>query len=620
MDEQKAVKTLKDIVIRFSGDSGDGMQLTGTIFSDLSAMTGNTISTFPDFPAEIRAPQGTLSGVSGYQVQIGSRAVRTPGERADILVAMNPAALKVSVGYLKKDSIIIIDTDSFTANDLRKAEYITEEPFEELGLKTQQVIPAPISSIVKEGLKDFGLDAKSALRCKNMFALGLICWLCDRPLGPAEQFLDRKFGKKPALRDANIASLNHGYDFGHNTHASASIFRIETQKPIPGRYLDINGNKATAYGLIAASERACLDLFLGSYPITPATDILHELAKHKALGVKTVQAEDEIAGICTAIGASFAGDLAVTTTSGPGLALKGEATGLAVMAEIPLVIIDVQRGGPSTGLPTKSEQTDLMQALYGRNGEAPMPVVAATTPDTCFLYAYWAAKIAVEHMTPVILLTDSFIANGSSAWRIPDLNSLPTIEPNYVSKLPEGVTAENWKPFFRDQETKVRYWAVPGTPGFEHRLGGLEKNYTTSAISTDADNHALMVKTRQEKVDYIAQSLPLLEVEGDQDAELLVVGWGGTYGHLYEATHKVRERGYKIAHLHFSFINPLPLNTEELLRRYKKVVVAEQNSGQFARYLRGIIPDFAPHQHNEVTGQPFVLSQLVEDFIKLIEE
>ena len=618
MDEQKAVKTLKDIVIRFSGDSGDGMQLTGTIFSDLSAMTGNTISTFPDFPAEIRAPQGTLSGVSGYQVQIGSRAVRTPGERADILVAMNPAALKVSVGYLKKDSIIIIDTDSFAANDLRKAEFQTEDPFEELGLRTQQIIPAPISSVVKEGLKDFGLDAKSALRCKNMFALGLICWLCDRPLGPAEAFLDRKFAKKPQLRDANKASLNHGFDFGANTHASASIFRIETQKPTPGRYLDIKGNKATAYGLIAASERAGLELFLGSYPITPATDILHELAKHKALGVKTVQAEDEIAGICTAIGAAFGGDLAVTTTSGPGLALKGEAIGLAVMAELPLVIIDVQRGGPSTGLPTKSEQTDLMQALYGRNGEAPLPVVAATTPDTCFLYAYWAAKLALEHMTPVILLTDSFIANGSSAWRIPEADTLPDIKPQYVDQLPEGT--ENWRPYLRNEETHVRYWAVPGTPGFEHRLGGLEKNYKTSAISTDGANHALMVATRQAKIDYIANSIPLREVEGDQDAEVLVVGWGGTYGHLYEATHKVRERGYKIAHLHFSFINPLPSNAAELLLRYKKVIVAEQNLGQFARYLRGLIPGFAPRQYNEVTGQPFVLSHLIEEFIKLIEE
>lgn len=618
MDEQKAVKSLKDIVIRFSGDSGDGMQLTGTIFSDLSAMTGNSISTLPDFPAEIRAPQGTLSGVSGYQVQIGSSNVHTPGEKADILVAMNPAALKVSVKHLKKDSIIIIDTDSFTTNDLRKAEFKTEEPFEELGLKTQQLIPAPISSVVKEGLKDFGLDAKSALRCKNMFALGLICWLCDRPLGPAEQFLDRKFGKKPLLRDANIASLNHGYNFGHNTHASASIFRIETQAPVPGRYLDINGNKATAYGLIAAAERAGLELFLGSYPITPATDILHELAKHKALGVKTVQAEDEIAGICTAIGASFAGDLAVTTTSGPGLALKSEALGLAVMSELPLVLIDVQRGGPSTGLPTKSEQTDLMQALYGRNGEAPIPVLAATTPDTCFLYAYWAAKIALEHMTPVILLTDTFVANGSSAWRIPEMKDLPAIEPNYVSKLPEGF--EGWKPYYRNDETKVRYWAIPGTPGFEHRLGGLEKNYTTSAISTDAANHALMVKTRQEKIDYISQCIPELEVEGDVDADTLIVGWGSTYGHLFEAAHKVRERGHKIAHLHFSFINPLPKNAAELLLRYKKVIVAEQNTGMFARYLRGQVPNFNPRQYNEVTGQPFILSNLVDAFIKLIEE
>lgn len=617
MEEKTTVKTLKDVVIRFSGDSGDGMQLTGTIFSDLSAMLGNTISTFPDFPAEIRAPQGTLSGVSGYQVHIGSSSVRTPGDKADVLVAMNPAALKVNKKHLKRESLIIIDQDSFAPGDLRKAEFETDDPFAEIGLVTQQVIAAPVTTMVKEGLKEFGLDNKAAVRCKNMFALGLICWLFDLPLEHAEEFLDRKFGKKPDIRNANIKALHDGFNYGANTHASTTVYRIEKQTQSPGYYLDINGNKATSYGLIAAAERSGLHLFLGSYPITPATDILHELAKHKALGVKTVQAEDEIAGICTAIGASFAGNLAVTTTSGPGLALKGEAIGLAMMAEIPLVIVDVQRGGPSTGLPTKSEQTDLMQALYGRNGESPMPVIAGTTPDGCFYAAYWACKIALEHMTPVILLTDSFIANGSAAWRIPNLEDLPEIKPPYVDQRPESDRV--WKPYERNPETFVRYWAIPNTPGFEHRLGGLEKDYNTSAISTDAANHELMVQTRAAKVAAIAHSIPDLEVEGDVDSDLLIVGWGGTYGHLYEAMQSMREAGKKVALAHFSFINPLPANAEEVLRRYPKVVVAEQNSGQFARYLRGILPGFSPLQYNRVTGQPFSVAELAEAFTQILE-
>lgn len=618
MDEQTTVKTLQDVVIRFSGDSGDGMQLTGTIFSDLSAMLGNTISTFPDFPAEIRAPQGTLSGVSGYQVHIGSDSVRAPGDYADVLVAMNPAALKVNKKHLKRESVVIIDSDSFGASDLKKAEFATENPFEELGLGTQQIIAAPITSMVKAGLTEFGLDNKSAVRCKNMFALGLICWLFDRPLEHAEAFLDRKFGKKPQLRDANVKALNDGFNFGANTHASTTVYRIESPAPKPGKYLDVNGNKATAYGLIAAAEHADLDLFLGSYPITPATDILHELAKHKALGVKTVQAEDEIAGICTAIGASFAGDLAVTTTSGPGLALKSEAMGLSVIAEIPLVIVDVQRAGPSTGMPTKSEQTDLLQALHGRNGESPMPVFAATTPADCFDTAYWAAKVAVEHLTPVILLTDSFIANGSSAWRIPEDSDLPEIQPHTIALRPEQ--DKTWKPYERDDKSLVRYWAAPGTEGYQHRLGGLEKDYHTSAISTDADNHELMVRTRAEKVARIADKLPLQMIEGDADADLLIVGWGGTYGHLYETMQTMRAEGLKVALAHFRFINPLPRNAEEILRRYKKVVVAEQNSGQFAGYLRALFPGFSPSQYNRVTGQPFLVAELVEAFRQIIEQ
>lgn len=618
MKGQTVVKDLRDVVIRFSGDSGDGMQLTGTIFTDLSAMLGNAISTFPDFPAEIRAPQGTLSGVSGFQVHIGSDKVKAPGDEADVLVAMNPAALKVNARGLKRDSLIIFDLDSFGANDLKKAEFATDDPIGELGLKTQQVIAVPITSMVKEGLAEFGLDNKSAIRCKNMFALGLICWLFERPLEHAEAFLSRKFGKKPDLCRANIKALNDGFNFGANTHASATTFRIETAQQEVGRYIDINGNKATALGLIAASEACGRDLFLGSYPITPATDILHELSKHKALGVKTVQAEDEIAGICTAIGAAFAGDLAVTTTSGPGLALKSEAMGLSVIAEIPLVIVDVQRAGPSTGMPTKSEQTDLLQALYGRNGESPMPVVAGVTPDNCFYAAYWAAKIAIEYMTPVILLTDSFIANGSSAFKIPELDKLPSIQPRYLSLRPKALASTVWKPYERDPETQVRYWAIPGQEGYQHRLGGLEKDYHTSAISTDADNHERMVRVRREKVAGIAQIIPPLAVEGDSDSDLLIVGWGGTYGHLYESMEALRSQGHKVALAHFAFINPLPGNAEEVLRRYKHVVVVEQNNGQFAGYLRSLFPGFSPHQYNRVTGQPFTVRELLDCYTNIL--
>lgn len=611
MNGQTVVKDLRDVVIRFSGDSGDGMQLTGTIFTDLSAMLGNAISTFPDFPAEIRAPQGTLSGVSGFQVHIGSDRVKAPGDEADVLVAMNPAALKVNVKHIKRDSVIIIDEDSFAANDLKKAEFTSEDPIAELGLTTQQIISVPITSMVKQGLAEFGLDNKSAIRCKNMFALGLICWLFERPLEHAEAFLQRKFGKKPELCQANIKALNDGFNFGANTHASTATFRIDVAHQEPGRYIDINGNKATALGLIAASEAIGRDLFLGSYPITPATDILHELSKHKALGVKTVQAEDEIAGICTAIGAAFAGDLAVTTTSGPGLALKSEAMGLAVIAELPLVIVDVQRAGPSTGMPTKSEQTDLLQALYGRNGESPMPVIAGITPDNCFYAAYWAAKIAVEYMTPVILLTDSFIANGSSVFRIPELTKLPQIQPHYISQRPEALADKVWKPYERSEDSLVRYWAIPGEEGYQHRLGGLEKDYHTSAISTDADNHELMVRTRREKVAGIASIIPPLQVEGDVDSELLIVGWGGTYGHLYESMEAMRAEGHRVALAHFAFINPLPSNAEEILRRYKHIVVVEQNSGQFAGYLRNLFPGLMPHQYNRVTGQPFTVAELL---------
>ena len=620
MTEQTKVTTLDHVVIRFSGDSGDGMQLTGTIFSNLSAVFGNDISTFPDYPAEIRAPQGTLFGVSGFQLHLGTKKVYTPGDKADVLVAMNPAALKVNVKNLRKGSIVIIDTDSFAKRDLEKAEFKTDDPIEELGLTEKvQLVAAPISTMVRDGLAEYGLDNKSAVRCKNMFTLGLVCWLFDRPLDHAMTMLQTKFSKKPDIAKANIKALTDGYNYGHNIHASVSTYRIEGSKKEPGIYKDVSGNNATSYGLIAAAEKSGLQLFLGSYPITPATDILHELSKYKNLGVITVQAEDEIAGICTSIGASFAGCLSATSTSGPGLALKSEAIGLAVIAELPLVIIDVQRGGPSTGMPTKSEQTDLMQALYGRNGESPLVVVAATTPTDCFDMAFWAAKLAVEHMTPVILLTDSFIANGSAAWRIPDyINDFPDIKPNYVSNY-HGEAV--WKPYRRNKETFVRYWATPGMEGFAHRIGGLEKDYDTSAISTDPKNHQKMVETRQAKIDKIADFIPEVEVKGDKDdADLLIVGWGGTSGHLHEVMNTMRRNGQKVALAHFRFINPLPKNTAEVLKRYPKVVVAEQNKGQFANYLRSKIDDFTPYRFNRVKGQPFIVSRLVEEFTHIIEE
>ena len=552
MSEQTHVKELENVVVRFSGDSGDGMQLAGNLFSNISAAIGDEISTFPDYPAEIRAPQGTLGGVSGFQVRIG-KGVYTPGDKADVLVAMNPAALKTNIKYVKPNGVILFDTDSFEKSDLEKAAFKTDDPFTELGI-TQQLVPVAITSMVKDSLADSGLDNKAILRCKNMFALGLICWLFERPLEQAEHLLQNKFAKKPSILEANIKVMTDGYHYGGNIHASVTTYHIETSDARKGIYTDINGNRATALGLIAASEKSGRPLFLGSYPITPASDILHELAKRKDLGVKVVQAEDEIAGVCTAIGASFAGDLAATSTSGPGLALKSEAIGLAVMAELPLVIIDVQRGGPSTGLPTKSEQTDLLQALYGRNGESPVVVLAASTPTNCFDMAFQAAKIALEHMTPVILLTDAFIANGSSAWRIPEMSEYPDIKPNYVK--PE-MLAEDWKPYKRDPETHVRYWAIPGTEGFMHRLGGLEKDNVTSAISTDPANHQRMTELRQAKIDYIANCIPALEVKGNPDADLLVVGWGGTYGHLFSAVDELNHEGKKVALAHFNYINPL---------------------------------------------------------------
>lgn len=613
MLEKANVKVLDRVVVRFSGDSGDGMQLAGNIFSNVSAGVGNQISTFPDYPAEVRAPQGSLNGVSGFQVHIG-KGVHTPGDKADVLVSMNPAALKQNVKFLKPGGVAIVDIDSFKKTDLDKALYKTDDPYKEIGLNAQ-VVEVPMTSLVKAALADSGLDVKSVLKCKNMFALGLICWLFDRPLENVLHQLKNKFAKKPAVYEANAKVVQGGYDYGHNIHASVSTYRIETADVRKGVYTDINGNKATAWGLILASEKCGRPLFLGSYPITPATDILHELAKRKDLGVKACQMEDEIAGVCSAIGAAFAGNLAVTSTSGPGLALKSEGIGLAVMAELPLVIIDVQRGGPSTGLPTKTEQTDLLQALYGRNGESPLAVVAACSPTDCFTMAFEAARIAVEHMTPVVLLTDAFIANGSSAWRVPEENEFPEIKPNYV---PEELK-EAWRPYVRNEETKVRYWAIPGTEGLAHRLGGLEKDYNSSALSNDPINHEKMVLARAEKIQNIAKNIPALEVQGDADADTLLVGWGGTYGHLMAAVEEMNAAGKKVALAQFRYISPLPANTEEVLSRYKKVVVAELNTGQFAQYLQSTYPGLKVEKINKIQGQPFLVQEIVDGVTKIME-
>ena len=603
----------ESVVVRFSGDSGDGMQLAGNIFSTVSATVGNSISTFPDYPADIRAPQGSLTGVSGFQVHIGASQVYTPGDLCDVLVAMNAAALKTQYRYAKSDATIIIDTDSFGPKDLEKAQFQGEDYLGEMGIDPDRVIACPLTTMVKDCLADTGMDIKSINKCRNMFALGLVCWLFDRDLNVAFNYLKEKFAKKPAIAEANIKVIQAGYDYGHNTHSSATnVYRIETKNKVPGRYMDITGNKATAYGFIAAAEKAGLKLYLGSYPITPATDVLHELSKHKSLGVTTVQCEDEIAGCASSIGASFAGALAVTSTSGPGMCLKSEAMNLAVIMELPLVILDVQRGGPATSLPTKSEQTDLLQALFGRNGESPMPVLAATSPTDCFEAAYEASKMALEHMTPVILLTDAYVANGSGAFRLPDLNEYPAINPPYVPEEMKGT----WTPYMR-KENGTRYWAVPGREGFAHILGGLEKDDKTGAISTNPENHDLMTRKRAQKIANIP--VPDLEVLGDKDdAELLIVGFGGTYGHLRAAMDEMRAAGKKVAMTQFRYINPLPKNTAEVMKKYPKVVVAEQNMGQLAGWLRMKVDGFCPAQYNEVKGQPFKVAELVEAFNTII--
>ena len=579
------------------------MQLTGSLFADMSAVYGNKLSVFPDYPAEIRAPHGTVSGVSGFQVHIGGDDVITPGDFCDLLVAMNPAALKANAKWCKPNAMILVDTDSFDEAGMKKAGFKSDDPFLEMQVEDRVIIPTPITTLTMESLKDSGLDVKTIRKCKNMFTLGMACFIYSRPLEYIYNYIEAKFAKKhPELVEPNKRVLNDGYNYAANIQAIPNTYEVKPAHMKKGTYRNINGNQATAWGLLAASEKSHLPLFCGSYPITPATGILEELAIHKSLGAKTLQAEDEIAGICTAIGASFAGNLAVTTTSGPGLSLKTEALGLAVMAELPLVVVDVQRAGPSTGIPTKTEQTDLNQALYGRNGECPIPVIAAHSPAHCFDAAFNACKIAVEHMTPVILLSEGFIGNGSEPWRIPSMKDYPEIVPPLARY--EG---HPFHPFERDPETFVPQWAIPGTKGLEHRVGGLEKNHE-GVLSSDPANHALMVAERQAKVEKIADFIPELTVNGPASGKVLVVGWGGTFGHILTACHEIGD----VPFAHFDYIYPVPRNTREILSRYEKILVCELNNGQFAAYLRNLFPEFHYIKFNKVQGQPFLVEELTE--------
>ena len=609
---QHRVIDAEDVVIRFAGDSGDGMQLTGTLFANTSAVFGNSLSTFPDYPAEIRAPKGTVSGVSGFQVHIGSHKINTPGDYCDMLVAMNPAALKANAKWLKRTGLLLVNSDAFDDASLQKAGFKTDDPFAEAGVADRNIIVAPISNLTKESLADSGLDQASVLKCKNMFTLGMACFIYSRPLDYIFKYIEAKFSKKhPEMVEPNRKVVSDGFNYAAAIQAVPDVYTIAPAKLEKGNYRNMTGNQALAWGLIAAAQKAGLRLFCGSYPITPATGILEELSLHKALGVKTMQTEDEIAGICTAIGAAFAGNLAVTTTSGPGLALKTEALGLAVMTELPLVVVDVQRAGPCTGMPTKTEQTDLNEALYGRNGECPVVVLSSHSPAHCFDAAFMAAKIALERMTPVLLLSEGFLGNGSEPWKIPSMDSYPEIKPRYAK------AGEPFRPFERDEKTLARSWAVPGTPGLEHRVGGLEKMHS-GALSTDPANHALMVAERAEKVARVADMLPPLEVDGPSEGELLVVGWGGTFGHILSAVDEARKEGLSLSFAHFDFINPLPANTGEVLSGFRKILVCELNSGHFASYLRSCFPDHEYLQCNKVQGQTFLVHEILSSIKKAL--
>lgn len=611
MSEEREIleKQLDEVTVRFAGDSGDGMQLTGTQFSDTTAVVGNDLSTLPDYPAEIRAPAGTIYGVSGFQLHFSSNDIHTPGDAPDVLVAMNPAALKKNLHELKRSGTIIVNIDSFDKKNLKLAGY-EQNPLEDDSLYGFKVMDIPITTLTFAALEDSPLSPKEKSRCKNFFALGLMYWLFNRPLKQTINWIETKFKNRDNIIEANEKALKAGYHFGDITQRFTTRYTIEPAKLTPGVYRNISGNEATALGLIAASVKSKLQLFLGSYPITPASDILQYLSKYKDFGVKTFQAEDEIAGISSAIGAAFGGSLAITTTSGPGLALKTEATGLAVITELPLVIVNVQRGGPSTGLPTKTEQADLLQAMYGRNGESPVAVVAASTPSDCFNMAIEACRLALTYMSPVIFLTDGYLANGSEPWKIPPVDSIPEIPVKFHTNK------EDYHPYSRD-ENLVRPWAIPGTPGLEHRIGGLEKANITGDVSYDPDNHFEMVKLREEKIQKMANSIPDLIIEGDEDADILVIGWGGTYGANKEAVIHTRKKGYKVAQTHFNYIHPFPKNTEEILKRFKYVLLPEINMGQLAKILKSefLLPII---QLNIVRGLPFRSTDIENKIIEVL--
>jgi 2-oxoglutarate ferredoxin oxidoreductase subunit alpha len=609
-------EVLQDVVIKFAGDSGDGMQLTGTQFTNNTALLGIDLSTFPDFPAEIRAPIGTLPGVSGFQLRFSSDRVFTPGDACDVLVAMNAAALKANLGALKKGGKIIVNTDGFDSKNLRLANYPDgENPLENGSLENYEVIRMDVTKMTREALKEFQMGMKEKDRAKNMFVLGFLYWMYGREMDNTHNFLKEKFGKKPDILESNLKVLQAGYNYGDTTEAFGTTYKVEKAKMIPGTYRSVMGNQSLAYGLIAASQVSGLPMFLGSYPITPASDILHELSRHKNFGIRTFQAEDEIAAIGSAIGAAYGGALGVTTTSGPGMALKAEAMGLAVMLEIPLLIIDVQRGGPSTGLPTKTEQSDLLQAYYGRNGECPMPVISASTPADCFEAVYEAVRISVQHMTPVIFLSDGYIANGAEPWKFPVTSELPPIHVKFKTELGHG--EDKLQPYLRDEKL-ARPWAVPGTPGLEHRIGGIEKQNITGNISYDPDNHQLMVKIRQEKVDKIAEYIPEQKLDsGKEKGKVLVLGWGSTFGAIKSAVAELLAEGKEVSHAHLRYVRPFPKNLGDILKNFDTVLIPEINNGQLIKILRDVYLVDAK-AYNKITGVPITKTELVEEIRKYL--
>lgn len=611
-------EVLQDVVIKFAGDSGDGMQLTGSQFTNNTALLGIDLATFPDFPAEIRAPIGTLPGVSGYQLHFSSNRIFTPGDESDVLVAMNAAALKVNLKNLKKGGRIIVNTDGFDAKNLRLANYPDGvNPLEDGSLSNYEVIKIDVTKLTREALKEFEMGTKEKDRAKNMFVLGFLYWMYNRDMDNTIDFLTEKFGKKDIILQSNIKALKAGYNYADTTETFTTRYHVDKARMQKGSYRNIMGNQALSYGLIAASQKSSLPLFLGSYPITPASDILHELSKHKSFGIKTFQAEDEIAAITSAIGASYGGLLGVTTTSGPGMALKAEAMGLAVMLEIPLIIINVQRGGPSTGLPTKTEQSDLLQAYYGRNGECPMPVIAASTPSDCFHAIYEAVRISVQHMTPVIFLSDGFIANGAEPWKFPKSSDLHKIEVKFKTQL--GDHEEKFLPYLRDEKL-VRPWAVPGTPGLEHRVGGIEKQNITGNVSYDPDNHQLMVKIREEKVEKIAQYIPEQKLDnGPAKGKVLILGWGSTYGAIKSAVQELLKEGYGVAHAHLRYVRPFPRNLGNILNNYEHVLIPEINNGQLIKIIRDKYLVDAKG-YNKIMGIPITKGELIEEVKRVIEE